>query len=341
MTPKRIGFFSRLLDEAPPPERYRLGLEQVLRAEALGYDAFWVAQHHFDGSEGGMPSPLLFLSHVAARTSRIRLGTGIITLPLELPLRVAEDTAVLDTLSGGRLEVGMGSGGTPSSFTAFGLDHADRAAIYDQNLAAVRAAWKGEDAGGGNRLYPAAPDLNDRVWQATFSVRGGEKAGRDGDGLLLSRTQPRPSGQPLLPLHEIQLPIVEAYLAALPQGRAPRILASRSVFVADSRADARTFAETGLRRIAERFRRAGHELPGDGTEDLIRAFDTHVGTPEDVAESLSRDRTLAHATDVAVQVHSVDPPHRFILRSLELFSQEVAPALGWTSAPARVRVAAV
>lgn len=342
---KRIGFFSRLLDDAPPAERYRLGLEQVVAAEGFGFDAFWIAQHHFDGDEGGMPAPLVFLGQAAARTSRIRLGTGIITLPLEEPVRVAEDTATLDAISGARLEVGVGSGGTPGAFTAFGLDHADRTAIYDRNLARLRAAWRGDDLGGGNRLYPEAPTLDDRVWQATFSVGGAEKAGRAGDGLLLSRTQPRPKGQPDLPLHEIQAPIVDAYLAALPSGRAPRILASRSVFVADDRAEALRHAGTGLRAIAERFARSGHELAGTRTEDLIRAFDTHLGTPDEVAESLAADPIVTLATDVAVQVHSVDPPHPLILRSLDLFAGEVAPALGWTTpaAPAapRPRVAAV
>lgn len=341
MTGKRIGFFSRLLDDAPPAERYRLGLEQVLAAERFGFDAFWIAQHHFDGDEGGMPSPLVFLGQVAARTSRIRLGTGIITLPLEEPVRVAEDTAVLDAISGRRLEVGVGSGGTPGAFTAFNLDHAGRTAIYDLNLARLRAAWGGEDIGGGNRLYPEAPTLNDRVWQATFSVAGAAKAGAAGDGLLLSRTQPRPKGQPDLPLHHIQTPIVEAYLAALPAGRTPRILASRSVFVADSRAEALRYAEYGLRAIAERFARSGHELAGTGTEYLIRAFDTHLGTPDEVAASLAADPVLANATDVAVQVHSVDPPHPLILRSLELFARQVAPALGWTAPPPVARVASI
>ena len=109
---KRIGFFTRLLDDASPADRYRLALEQIIRAEELGFDSAWVAQHHFHETEGGLPSPLVFLSHVAARTSRIRLGTGIITLPLEDALRVAEDAAVLDLLSAGRLEVGVGTGGT-------------------------------------------------------------------------------------------------------------------------------------------------------------------------------------------------------------------------------------
>ncbi|MDQ1593921.1 MAG: hypothetical protein QOH40_477, partial [Arthrobacter pascens] len=189
---KRIGFFTRLLDDAPPAERYRLALEQIVRAEELGFDAAWVAQHHFNEAEGGLPSPLVFLAHVAARTSRIRLGTGIITLPLEDPLRVAEDAAVLDLLAGGRLEVGVGTGGTPSAFTAFGRVSDERRELFADNLQLITEAWGGKELGASvDRLYPAAPQLLDRLWQATFSVSGGERAGRAGDGVMLSRTQPR------------------------------------------------------------------------------------------------------------------------------------------------------
>jgi putative FMN-dependent luciferase-like monooxygenase len=340
MTAKRLGFFTRLLDDAPPAERYRLAAEQIVHAERLGFHSAWVAQHHFDATEGGLPSPFPFLAFVAARTSRIRLGTGVVTLTMEAPLRVAEDAAVTDALSGGRLEVGFGSGGTPSAFAAFGTSFEDRGEVYGRHLAVVRDAWAGAALPGDRHVYPAAPDLRARNWQATFSVAGGERAGRDGDGLLLSRTQPRPEGKKGAPLQDLQLPIVEAYLAALRAGAVPRILASRSVFVADSRSEARALAETGLRRIAERFRGSGFRDLGDSLDDLIRGLDVHLGTPEEVAESLSADRTIDHATDVAIQVHSVDPPHPLILRSAELFATRVAPALGWTAPPTLALAAA-
>jgi hypothetical protein len=85
----------------------------------------------------------------------------------------------------------------------------------------------------------------------------------------------------------------------------------------------------GLRLAVSRFVERGHRLPGNSLADLIRAFDVHVGTPADVIASLRADRTLARVTDLAVQVHSIDPPHALILRSIELVAQEVAPALGW------------
>lgn len=340
ITPKRLGFFTRLLDDVQAGERYRLAAEQIIHAEENGFDSAWIAQHHFHAEEGGLPSPAVFLSHVAARTSTIRLGTGVITLPMENALRVAEDTAVLDLLSDGRLEVGFGTGGTKESFEAFGIDADRRGEVYAENLAVVRDAWAGKVLHGGNHLYPDAPHLLDRVWLATFSANGARLAGLSGDGLMLSRTQPRPADNPDATLDDIQNPIIDAYLAGLPQGRAPRILGSRSLFVADDRKRALAFAETGLRRVADRFAAAGHRIEGDKLEDLIKALDSHVGTPDDVIASLKKDTALARATDIVFQVHSIDPPHAEILRSIELIAAEVAPALGWTRSSAPQLVAA-
>ena len=339
-TKKRLGFFTRILDDVAPGERYRLAQAQIVHAEAHGFDSAWIAQHHFHADEGGLPSPTVFLAHVAASTRRIRLGTGVITLPLESPLRVAEDTAVADLLSGGRLEVGFGTGGTRESFEAFGIAPDRRGEVYARNLEIVRTAWAGQDLGSGNRLYPSAPHLLDRVWLATFSVHGATLAGEKGDGLMLSRTQPRPADQPDTRLDAMQNPMIDAYLAALPAGRAPRILGSRSLFVADSRKEALKLAELGLNRVADRFAAAGHRIEGRTLNDLIKALDSHVGTPEDVIATLKTDRALERTTDLVFQAHSIDPPHEAILRSIELIAAEVAPSHGWSPQTTPTRVAA-
>lgn len=328
MTRKRLGFFTRLLDSAPAQQRYRLATEQIRHAERLGFDSAWIAQHHFHEHEGGLPSPLVFLAHVAAQTERIRLGTAIITLPMENALRVAEDAAVLDLLANGRLEVGFGSGGTPTSFLPFGLTSEQRGAAFADNLHVIQSAWRGDSlAHPDNHLYPPAPQLAERIWIATFSIDGAVRAGQAGHGLMLSRTQPRPHGQPYLALDAIQNPLTDAYLAALPAGTAPRILASRTAFIADSQEYALQVAAPGLRQQAAAHRAAGHDIIGDTVTDHLLQLDAHVGDVEHVQASLARDSVLARVTDISFQVHSVEPSHRDTLRSLELIAQHIAPQL--------------
>ncbi len=123
----------------------------------------------------------------------------------------------------------------------------DRGGLFVRNLARLRGALQGEPIPGGDTLYPQQPELVERIWQATFSVTGGARAGLAGDGLMLSRTQPRPAENPNATLAELQDPIIDAYLAALPPDRAPRIVGSRSVFVAESRSEALRLADIGLR----------------------------------------------------------------------------------------------
>ncbi len=328
-TPMRLGFFTRLLDLTTAAERYRLATEQIQHAERFGFDSAWIAQHHFHEGEGGLPAPFVFLSQAAVQTSRIRLGTGIVTLPLELPVRVAEDAAVTDLISGGRLEVGVGPGGNLTAFTAFGLDASDRHKLMNGNLELMRTAWGGGALPGGDTLYPASPTLVDRIWQATFSVEGARRAGLAGDGLMLSRTQPRSPDAPKALLSDIQNPMIDAYLEALPKGREPRILASRTVFVADDAKEAMRLAEIGATRMRHRLAATGNLSSGSLVGDLIAAFDVHLGTPEQVIASLQADDTLRRATDLTMQVHSIYPPHPYILRAIELMAEQVAPALGW------------
>ena len=175
------------------------------------------------------------------------------------------------------------------------------------------------------------PGLVDRLWQATFTVEGARRAGAAGDGLMLSRTQPRPAEAPHLSLPDIQHPMIDGYLEALPPGRAPRILASRTVFVADDRNEAMRLAGIGLARQRARYATIGRTVfvEGMSVHDQIAAMDIHIGNPDEVIASLRTDTALVRATDLTVQSHSIDPPHPFILRSIELVAGVVAPALGW------------
>ena len=123
--------------------------------------------------------------------------------------------------------------------------------------------------------------------------------------------------------------MIDAYLESLPAGRAPRILASRTVFVADNAAEARRLAESGLSRHRTRLIRLGRATGEASLDAMITSMDAHLGTSDAVIASLQADTPVARATEIAVQVHSIDPPHPFILRSIELVADVVAPAFGW------------
>jgi putative FMN-dependent luciferase-like monooxygenase len=330
MITRRLGYFTRILDDAPPLERYRNAIAQIVRAEELGFDTAWVAQHHFHRDEGGLPSPFVLLAQAAVKTSRIRLATGIVTLPLEAPIRVAEDAAVLWLLSGGRLELGIGSGGTASSFPPFGHDAEDRPAIYAAHKEILLRALRGDVLTTDNgALYPPAPDLLGAIWEATFSAAGATRIGAEGNGLMLSRTQPRREYTARGSAVD-QVEIVDAYESALPDGRFPRVMASRSVLVVDTPEEGRQWRAQGIARSRRMLADQGLEVPDDAEEaELAAYFDLHVGTADEVLATLQDDPILPHASDIVFQTHPVDPPHEVVLRSLELVATRVAPSLGW------------
>jgi alkanesulfonate monooxygenase SsuD/methylene tetrahydromethanopterin reductase-like flavin-dependent oxidoreductase (luciferase family) len=118
-------------------------IAQAELADALGYDTFWVAEHHFH-EYGVVPNPAVMLSSLAQRTKRLRLGTAISILTFHNPLTVAEGYAMVDVLSGGRLVYGVGSGYLSHEFAGYRVDPAEKRDRFDENLAIVRRLLSGE-----------------------------------------------------------------------------------------------------------------------------------------------------------------------------------------------------
>jgi alkanesulfonate monooxygenase SsuD/methylene tetrahydromethanopterin reductase-like flavin-dependent oxidoreductase (luciferase family) len=135
-----FDFFRDRQDEV---QYYRDTLDLMVLAEKLGFDSVWGGEEHFY-SFGLCPSPQLFLTAVARETSRIRLGTAISLLPFENPLRKAEDFAMLDILSNGRLNFGVGRGIIPKHFEGFCVDPRESRARYEESLAIIRGSWTQE-----------------------------------------------------------------------------------------------------------------------------------------------------------------------------------------------------
>lgn len=127
---------------APPRDRYGEVVELAERADQLGLDAFWIAEHHFQ--PGGLcPAPSVLLAAMAARTRRIRLGSLVSVLPFHEPIETAEQYALVDRLSQGRLNFGVGSGYVPAELEGFGVDAATKRERFDRALETIQRAWAG------------------------------------------------------------------------------------------------------------------------------------------------------------------------------------------------------
>lgn len=158
---------------------------QAERAESLGLDSFWLPEFHFDDGVP-LPQPLLPLAAVAARTRHIRIGTGSYLLPIRHPVQIAEEVAVLDRLSVGRVILGVGRGYRAGLFDAFDVAAKEKRDRFERALDAMVAAWAGnpvgwEDEGHPVRLVPRpVQDPHPPIWIAAFGPRALEQAGRLG-----------------------------------------------------------------------------------------------------------------------------------------------------------------
>ncbi len=166
-------------------------LDVVSWSEAAGFDGAWVPEHHL-ADDGYMPSPLIALSAMAARTRRIKLGSAIALAPLYNPVRFAEDSAVLDILSGGRLEMGLAIGYRRRESAAYGADFGKRGRIFDEWLQIVTRLWSGEtvDFAGqhfaltGAKIMPPAPRGRIPLYIGSFTGKAMERVARYGDGFI-------------------------------------------------------------------------------------------------------------------------------------------------------------
>jgi probable F420-dependent oxidoreductase len=165
-------------------------LDLAARAEQAGFDSFWLAEHHA-ASDGYNPAPLAFLSAVAARTTSIELGTGVLLAPFHNPLRIAEDASVIDNISGGRLNLGLGLGWAPEEYRMFGVDGKRRGKRLEEFAQVLKAAWIEEKFSFDGEFYkyediylmpkPARPG-GPPIWLGGSAEAALTRAARYGDG---------------------------------------------------------------------------------------------------------------------------------------------------------------
>jgi alkanesulfonate monooxygenase SsuD/methylene tetrahydromethanopterin reductase-like flavin-dependent oxidoreductase (luciferase family) len=156
---------------------YGFTLEMCEEADALGCHSIWLTEHHlFD--DGYLPQPLAFASAIAARTRQVRIGTAVVIAPLHNPVDIAEQAAIVDLVSAGRLDLGIGAGYRVPEFGLYGVELDRRYQLTDACAVELRRLW--------SRLTPAPYQSRLPIWLGYQGPKGARRAGRLGEGLLSS-----------------------------------------------------------------------------------------------------------------------------------------------------------
>lgn len=344
----RFGLFVEFQNPAlrPSAERYAEGMATVELADELGYDFVWFAEHHFS-TYGMSPAPLLPAVAAANRTRRLKVGTGILVLPIWNPLRAAEEVAVADQLSGGRLFVGIGRGYQNWEYSGFGipLDDSNRGR-FQETIDAMVKAWTSDvftfegQYVRIQREYTVWPKPLQRphppIWVAGVSPDTIQFAGRR--GYVLCTTG-------FLNLHGVR----QAHALYL-QARQEAGLSTSDyefgiqpmVHVAESDAEAlaalpharwQNRAGQALRRGDPVVRGQPNAIPYEGERDDEAFLDTVIfGSPETVIRKLKAYQEIG-VTLCSCWMDFGAIEHERMLKSLRLLAEQVMPALATEERP--------
>jgi alkanesulfonate monooxygenase SsuD/methylene tetrahydromethanopterin reductase-like flavin-dependent oxidoreductase (luciferase family) len=331
----------RNLPSRPRPlsELYRDHLEEAVLAEQLGFEGVWASEHHFS-EDAWNPSPLTFLAAVAARTERVRVGPYVLLLPFHNPVRVAEDIAVLDNISSGRVDLPVGVGSAGREFRTFGIAFEERLGRTFEALRIIEHCFRGETFSHRGKYYEF-PDVRmtttpvqrpgPPIWVASMGEQSVAWTARRGYHLAAGAGRGHAR--------------YEALLVEYGHDRSARNVASIPIRVhlADTRAKAWDEAEAGLHQVLDFYRAqvdqgaatsaAGvlDRLPGVGEFRDVPAIGHRgtsflVGTPDEVGRGLAnyRDKRLSH---LCLNFHHPGMTTSAVRRSMEIFARELMPTI--------------
>jgi alkanesulfonate monooxygenase SsuD/methylene tetrahydromethanopterin reductase-like flavin-dependent oxidoreductase (luciferase family) len=338
MERKRLGFLSFGHWQEAGGSRTRSAADALLQsvelavgAEEVGIDGAFFRVHHFARQ---LSAPFPLLSAIGVRTSRIEIGTGVIDMRYENPLYMAEEAAVADLLSGGRLQLGISRGSPePAWHGAEAFGYSDDAELARQKTALFRAAIAGApvvaaDLGGRPSerpmlaIQPQSPGLPQRIWWGSGSRETAVWAGQQGMNLMSSTLLLEDTGVPFDQLQAEQIALFREAWEAAGWEHEPHVSVSRSVLPITSDLDRRLFGH-----------RSGSDQVGVLDGAMSRFGKTYAGEPDQLAAELREDAAIQAADTVLLTVPNqlgVD----YNVHLLETIVRDVAPDAGWVVAGA-------
>jgi probable F420-dependent oxidoreductase len=311
-------------------------IAEAQAAEASGWDGCFITEHH-QQADGYLPNPLLMAGLVGMKTRRIKVGTCVLLLPLHHPVHVAEDCAMVDLATRGRLVLSIGVGYQPHDFEAFGVPIAERATRTEEALEILRRSWSGERFSFTGKHFqyrdalvtpvpvqrPGVP-----VWMAAWTPPGLRRAGKMADGWIADPVQ--------------SLPVIKEFAdryrkAAANAGRKPFVCLMRDAVVAESMQQAE--AESAPTMYTHRFYfQYGAYMPDDYLKDVKSPEELSfqrcardrliVGSPDDCLEQLQRWREEIRPDYLIIRFRQPGgPPHHKALEAIRSFGKNVIPRL--------------
>jgi len=339
-----MEFGTFLLLQSPSAESsetvFGRGVEITQAAEDLGFRNMWLAEHHFS-TYGYLSRPLTFALHLADKTSRIRVGTAVIVLPLHHPLVVAEEIATVDLLTGGRLDIGLGRGYQRYEFDRLGVELSESRARWEEEVDIILLALQGKPFSYDGTYYQIAETSvfpqpvtkpHPPIWVTAQSLESVEATVRRGFNIITGG-----SGVPIERLREFRQAL-DQHLATYKPDHPIRVGTQRFTYVTDNEADARAAAEQARwnMRVTLSLRNNysqvdnGHAvdlpLPNEPTTDAIMDEFTVIGTPDQCIRQIRRLQDTMGIDHFNCSFWFGDLKQKQVLRSMRLFSEQVMPA---------------
>jgi alkanesulfonate monooxygenase SsuD/methylene tetrahydromethanopterin reductase-like flavin-dependent oxidoreductase (luciferase family) len=311
---------------------FKEALEEAIYGEELGFDSVWLEEHHSIRNHY-WPSPLMALAGIATRTSRVQLGTDIVVLPFYHPVRVAEDMAMLDVISGGRAIFGAAIGYRPPEFELYDVNLDDRGARYVEMLKIIRLLWTQEHVEYQGRFFKIKGCIEPRpehlipIWLGGWGELSLKRAAQLGEAWV-----PGPTAN-LEKLLNAQKQYREFLSAA---GKNPADMATpltREVVIAETSELAWELAEKFVMVNYRDEYGGGWKHPLIGSQDQTPvALDSLsqnrfvVGNPDDCIAQIQHFVETFGVDHLICRLYFAGMPHDHILTELKLLANEVFPA---------------
>ena len=302
-------------------------LEEISEGEKLGFTDVWLSEHHFV-DDGYLPSPLVVAAAIAARTTTMRIGTNILLLPMHHPLRVAEDAAVVDLISGGRFTLGVGQGYVQHEFEVLGYNRKNRPSLFEEGIEVIRRAFEtGRTGFVGKRWrfddlpFEPRPTGKLPIFAGAFVDPAIDRAARLADGFLASAGGGA-FGETYRKVRE----------ALVRHGRADEAfpyIASGVAFVHKDEGRAREIVGPAITYQRNRYAEWGTDREKPRPSPIQEGdlpWDRYlVGTPEEVTEGLISLYKEAPYDHFCFWGRLPGVTHDQALANMRLFATEVAP----------------